>query len=114
MRKDSKMERRKFKRYVFTFEVLCKNMFRLFWIKQIYTGDVSRGGMKIYAKRNFSKGTILNLKVVNPFVKKPIRAKAQVMWSSRKVPDKDIWTMGLNFIDMKQTESDKLLYGVDI
>ena len=108
------MERRQFKRYVFTFEVLCKDMFRLFWIKQIYAVDVSRGGMKIYAKRNFRKGTILKLKVLNPFIKKPIRAKAQVVWSSRKDPDKDIWAMGLNFIDIKQTESNKLLYGVDI
>ena len=89
-------------------------MFSFFWIKHIYTGDVSRGGMKIYAKRKFREGAILKLKVLNPFVRKPIRAKAQVVWSSRKVPDKDIWAMGLNFIDMKQTESNKLLYGVDI
>ena len=106
------MNRRRFKRYDFSFEILCKKVSSLFWTREVYTGNISRGGLKIYIKRNLPKGTLLRLKILNPFIEKPIMARARVVWSEKKFSDNNVWTIGLDFINMRWTDSGKLLYGV--
>jgi len=105
------MDRRKFERYGYSFRVLYKKASSFFGMREAYTGDISRGGLRLNLKKIVPTGAILRLMIFNPFLSQPIAAKVRVVWVKRNQHGPKC-VAGVSFLHMTWTDSDNLLAGV--